>query len=519
MPSSPDAAPAPRSDSETRILGGWLNEPLAGRWCMLGWGVATGLFVALATLTGGPGRIDAAESVYSTWAIAHGRLSCAFPSVTMPHEPLVAPVYPVVSGFVAALAGIGHTVPFPPQAAMGPHCETAVAAVHRWALEAGALEPTLWVAFTGWLVLAGGVVAWLRASGRGRCRWEPATVIVVACLPPVWICISFYFHPQDLFAMGFALAAMACARRGRWAGGGVLIALAILSQQFALLVAAPLLVLAPSGRRWRFVGSAAGAAALVVLPLVVASSGHALRAVTLGSGDNPSIGGTALWELSHRGPAVVVGSRVLPVVLALGLSWWVTRRVGPAALSAPAMVSLAAASLSLRLIFEQNLLPYYFMALVVALLLVDVAGDRVRGSLVAWLSAVLMVFCLDGYFLRVGSGIGIEKILPPLVLVVALSLFVHGLVSRRRWSTWNLILWSGVVVCAVLTWPERDNPFFVPVPIWLWQGVFALSGLLLALVPLLALPRRGPVFGRAPRRDVGQAPTVASSIGAPGGGG
>ena len=183
------------------------------------------------------------------------------------------------------------------------------------------------------------------------------------------------------------------------------------------------------------------------------------------------------------------------------------------------MVSLAAASLSLRLIFEQNLLPYYFMALVVALLLVDVAGDRVRGSLVAWLSAVLMVFCLDGYFLRVGSGIGIEKILPPLVLVVALSLFVHGLVSRRRWSTWNLILWSGVVACAVLTWPERDNPFFVPVPIWLWQGVFALSGLLLALVPLLALPRRGPVFGRAPRRDVGQAPTVASSIGAPGGGG
>ena len=102
---------------------------------MLGWGVATALFVALATLTGGPGRVDAAESVYSTWAIAHGRLSCAFPSVTMPHEPLVAPVYPVVSGFVAALAGIGHSVPFPAQAAMGPHCDTAVAAIHRWALK------------------------------------------------------------------------------------------------------------------------------------------------------------------------------------------------------------------------------------------------------------------------------------------------------------------------------------------------------------------------------------------------
>ena len=228
--------------------------------------------------------------------------------------------------------------------------------------------------------------------------------------------------------MGFALAAMACALRGRWAGGGVLIALAVLSQQFALLVAAPLLILVPSVRRWRFVGSAAGAAALVVLPLSVASSGNAWRAVTLGSGNNPSIGGTALWELSHRGPAVVVGSRVLPVVLALALSWWVARRLGPAALSAPAMISLVAASLSLRLIFEQNLFSYYFMALVVVLVLVDVAGGRIRGSLVAWLATLLMVFCLDGYFLRVGSGVGVEKILPLLVLLVAFSLCLFGLV-------------------------------------------------------------------------------------------
>ena len=448
--------------------------------------------------------------MYSTWAIAHGRLACAFPSVTMPHEPLIAPVYPLVSGFVAALAGIGHSVPFPAQAAMGPHCDTAFAAIRRWALEVGALEPTLWVAFTGWLVLAGGVVAWLRASGRGRRRWEPATLIVLACLPPVWICISFYFHPQDLFAMGFALAALACALRGRWSAAGVLVALAVLSQQFALLVAAPLVILAPGVRRWWFVGSAAGAAALVVLPLVVASSGNALGAVTLGSGDNPSIGGTALWELSHGGPAVLVGSRALPVVLALALSWWVTRRLGPVALSAPAMISLAAASLSLRLIFEQNLISYYFMALVVVLVLVDVAGGRIRGSLVAWLITLLMVFCLDGYFLRVGSGIGVEKILPPLVLLVAFSLCLYGVVAHRQWSTWNLLLWSGVVVCAIVTWPVRVDPFFGPLPTWLWQGVFALSGLMLALGPLLALPRRGSGLGPAPQSAAGQALTFTS---------
>ena len=39
--------------------------------------------------------------------------------------------------------------------------------------------------------------------------------------------------------MGLALCAMACARRDRWIGAGILVALAVLSQQFALLVAAP----------------------------------------------------------------------------------------------------------------------------------------------------------------------------------------------------------------------------------------------------------------------------------------
>ena len=57
------------------------------------------------------------------------------------------------------------------------------------------------------------------------------------------------FHPQDLFAMGFALAAMACVRRSAWAVAGVFIALAVLSQQFAVLVAVPLLVLAPGLRK------------------------------------------------------------------------------------------------------------------------------------------------------------------------------------------------------------------------------------------------------------------------------
>ena len=45
--------------------------------------------------------------------------------------------------------------------------------------------------------------------------------------------------------MGLILGALACVRRDLWRWAGVLLALAVLSQQYALLVAVPLLVVAP----------------------------------------------------------------------------------------------------------------------------------------------------------------------------------------------------------------------------------------------------------------------------------
>ena len=72
--------------------------------------------------------------------------------------------------------------------------------------------------------------------------------------------------------MGLALASLACARRNAWVGAGVLIALAVLSQQIAVLVAVPLIVVAPLNRRVHFALAALAAAAVVTVPLLVASS-------------------------------------------------------------------------------------------------------------------------------------------------------------------------------------------------------------------------------------------------------
>lgn len=466
----------------------WLDTELSSRSCVAGWIAATVLFVVLTTLSGGPGKIDAQESVYSTWAIAHGEFQCAFPTNTVPGAPLIAPVYPVVSGAVAAVTGIGHGVAFPSHAALGPNCDHADAAINNWALQSGAFGPTRVIGYTGWLVLLAGLVAWLRSIGRGRRRWEHATLLAVAAFPLVWSSVGFYFHPQDLYALGFGLGAMACAKRQRWAAAGALIALAVLSQQFALLMAAPLLVLAPAGRRARYLGGAAVATACFVGPLLVASAGSVFRAITLGSGNNPSThGGTVMWQVSSHGASMVLASRVLPIALALAVSWWVVRRLGgpgPVVASPANMVALVALCLSLRLMLEQNLFEYYFVALAVTLILLDITRGRIRGSLVAWLVTLTMTFSVNGYFLGVKSGLSLEHIVAPVVLLATLALAAVT-TWQGSWSRWKAFLTASVLLCTLLTWTDGTGQLFHRFSTALLQVIFVGTGALLAATPLL----------------------------------
>ena len=192
--------------------------------------------------------------------------------------------------------------------------------------------------------------------------------------------------------MGLALGGVACARRGSWVWAGALLGLAVTSQQFAPLVLAPLFVVAPTNRRLRFTGAAIGAAAVIVLPMVAVSSGRALGAILIGSGNTPSQGGTLLWELHLHGVLLVGCSRVLPIILAMVLASWTVRRLGPAVLEPVPLLALVATSLSFRLVFEQNLFGFYFMALAVALILLDAVRGHITRQLVAWLALLTLAF-------------------------------------------------------------------------------------------------------------------------------
>lgn len=472
-----------------------LDRPLSGMRCALGWVVATAVFIGLTGLIGGPTEGDAAESLYSTWAIAHGRFACAYPPGTKVHfapiahpGPFIAPLWPIVSGALSALTRIGHAVPFPSQNALGSHCSTSLVATYHWAVQSGAALPTVRLGYVGWLFLMGGVIAMLRASGRGRCLWEPTVLVILACVPSVLGPLLNYFHPQDYLAMGLALGGVACVRHRQWVWAGALFGLAVTSQQFALLVLAPILVVVPSNRRFRFVGAAFGTTALVVVPMVAITSGRALGAMVFGSGNSAGTGGTVLWELHlHGGPLVAI-SRILPIVISMALAWWAVRRIGSAVLEPIPLLSLVATSLSLRLVFEQNLYGYYFMALAVSIILLDVVRGHIRGQVVAWLALTTLAFCpIPWGFVSNGQpwGLHAREDLPMVMMVAGVSLIVYHILRGRIRR--YLVAWLLLVVLAFANLPPwATSPMRHPLPVYFWQVVLVGIGIALAVRPLLS---------------------------------
>lgn len=435
--------------------------------------------------------------MYSTWAIAHGHFSCAF-QTGVAHGPTsyqqpftsIAPVYPLVSGGIAALTRLGSHVPFPSAAALGAHCSTGPQAMYHWAISAKIFGATYDIGYVGWLFLMTGAIAFLRAVGRGRRGWEPAALLVLACLPPVWSAVGNIFHPEDLVAMGLALSGVACAFRRWWAWAGILLALAILSQQFALLVAAPLFVVAPPNRRLRFSVAAVVTAAVVVIPLLALTSSKVVRAVAFGSGDSSGSGGTAVRLLGLHGWMLTGVSRVLPIVLSLALAWWLMRRLGPSVRAPLPLTALVALSLSLRLVFEENLHhTYYFMALAVALLLLDVVCGRIRGTFVAWVT--LSTFAYNsgfaGLFNQVSWRLGASEHIPEVLIVLGLILVITDLARGR--VRWYVVAWLVVMIGAFVSWPFTNESLRGQLPFLFWQVVLVPTGIWLAAGPLVRFTR------------------------------
>ncbi len=478
-----------------------LAKPLSGAQCLASWVLATGIFCGLVALLGGPTQLDAVESLYPTWAIAHGSLACSYPpansitnSFQLLYQPFAAvpPLWPLISGGLSTLSGIGHTVPFPTQHALGAGCANGYAKMYRWSLGANAMSPTIDLGYASWIALLAGFVAVLRAAGRGRSRWEALGVVFLALVPIAWMPLLYEYHPQDLVALGLGVAGTACALRGRWVWAGVLVGLAVTSQQFALLILIPLVIVAPGRNRWRFLISSAVSVVVVSVPLLVATSGRAIHAVLVGTGDSGGRGGTVLWNLlsqpayfgSRPTAALLFCARTLPIAVSVALAWWALRRLGPRALDPIPLLSLIATCLSMRLVFEEGLFGYKFMALAVLLILLDIVRGRIRGQLLAWLALVTMAFNpildLNRRWWAHDAAIAIPLTLIAIVVFVIVRDAVH---HRVRWY---LLPWFAIAAWAFLRWPPwLPNGLPAPRPLWFWQVVLVSSGVVMAASPLV----------------------------------
>ena len=303
------------------------------------------------------------------------------------------------------------------------------------------------------------------------------------------------------------------AKLDHWGWAGVLLGLAITSQQFALLVFAPLFMMASSRQRIRFGGAAVAVVALIDLPFIVASSGSAFRAVVIGSGNTASWGGTVLWELHPHGALLVATSRVLPILLSAALARWAVRRLGVAVFDPVPLVSIIATSLCLRLVFEQNLFAYYFMALAASLVVLDVARGRFRGYLVVWLVLVTMAYNPAPWGLASHeAGVWNWMLWHPYLPIVSMAALViaFGVYSRR--FRWYWIAASAVVAAITANIPLGTFMSRHPIPTWFWQLGLVSFGFVLAIGPLVSStpPQQDPLLQTS--RDPGARSSIHTGV-------
>lgn len=486
----------PEPDRLATRLRGWLDHPLTSFWCVMSWIGASLLFFVICLVLGGPTEGDAAEVVYGSWAVAHGHLDCIYPPVTSHHffaiaDPfaLAAPLYPLLTGALAALLRIGDGTPFPTSQQLGPHCDNGFVAMVHWTERTAVILHTIDLSYVTWLVLLTGAVALVRAAGRGHSRWEPLAVLLMACAAPVAMCITYFFHPQDILAMGLVLIAAALCIRRCWIWVGVFLGLAFCAQQFAVLVAAALFVAAPKGGRLRLVVGAAVALVVIDVPLIVATSGRAIKTVLLGSSrvgyEGASRGGTVLWEAHLRGVPIFMISRVLPAVAAMLIAWYGARRLRGHLLDPVPLTSLVAIALILRLVFEDNLFGYYFMATTVALLLLEVVRGQLRGEVIAWVGMVMIAFnpVHVAFVPNLTSwAVNLQNAIPVGALAIILISVAYDL-SRHRIRLYKLT-W---IALAVVTTPWSVGSLHLHLfaaPFWLWQIVLVPTAMALVVIPL-----------------------------------
>ena len=362
----------------TRRVRQWCDAPLSNVWCVAGWVISTVLFILLTIRAPGIEMADANVTTYLAWATAHGDLLCGYvnPAASGATAP---PVYPLLAGALIWFERLGRSIPY----AFTTGCQAQRLSAVHFLNDPTAFREFLRFGYLGWLGVMAGFVGTLRCVGRGRTRWEPLGLFILALVPEVRMPLTEFFHPQDLLSVGLGLLAIAAVLRRRWGWAGALFALACLTQQFALLIAVPTLVATDRPDAKRLLTSFATCWSIVAVTLEVVSKGAAGHSLLWGTGGS-TFTTSLLVETGLRGPALFYVSRGAPLLGSLMLVVVVRRHWRGRLPDPTTLFALVATSLALRLLFEVNIWGYYFMAVTVMLAVLDLQRGQVRLTFLVW---------------------------------------------------------------------------------------------------------------------------------------
>ena len=224
-----------------------------------------------------------------------------------------------------------------------------------------------------------------RARAAGLAGWP--LVLVLGAAAPLSMQALAYGHPEELLASALSVAAVLAALGDRTWIAAALLALAVITKQWAVLAVLPAALAAPR-HGWRIAALGTGAAFAVLAPLALVHPAPQAGLVTSGALFHPHcvwwpLGVPATAEFTAAGH----GTRMAPVwlqgithplivALAVPLSaaWWVRAGRG-ARLRDDALALLALLFLERCLLDPWNLV-YYHLPLSVALLAWEVRRGR-----------------------------------------------------------------------------------------------------------------------------------------------
>ena len=360
----------------------------------------------VAVRLGPPSGGDTVPLTAVTSALANGDLHLAASAASLPNPP----GYPLLAApFVAAFpTAVGSPTWCTPSGRVRP---PAVGQRSTGALPTGVVECGMvgtpadilppWyraqglLGAAGWLVLAVGALALLRAARADTLARQAGVLAFLAFLPAASSAIVQLYHPQDVVSLGLALAGLAQALQRRWVLAGVLLGAAVLTKQFAVLLLLPALVAAPDRRcRLTLAGTAAVVLALGLLPFLVVDPRATLENLGGFSAGGAAAGQTVLSLTGVHGTVASAVARDAPVVFALAVCVWAARRPNLHVDRAAALVALALVCAGSRLVFESVVFPYYLLAASVLVLLLDLVARRSPHWSLTWCAAAALFVAL-----------------------------------------------------------------------------------------------------------------------------